>query len=281
MKLSRILSLINIFFISLPLFSQGIIIDHKCTDISKIPDFWINQVKSLIKLHYAHTSHGSQLTKGIERLANPSLPVYDPRLKFKLEERKLPSSLDLCIMDGQLHESYVISDMYWRNGGDSHTRKTLNTYATINVSMFSWCTEVSYYSEGYMKNEYLKIMSRLEQDYPNVTFIYMTGNAQKTGELGYNRHLRNEQIREYCRKNNKVLFDFGDLDTWYNGEQSTYDYNGQKIPKEHPYYKGNECMHTTFESCENKGRALWWLLARIVGWKQAKHDYNSDGIAKK
>ncbi len=38
---------------------------------------------------------------------------------------------------------------------------------------------------------------------------------------------------------------------------------------EHPHYHGDEAAHTTFESCENKGRAFWWLLARIAGWDGA------------
>jgi hypothetical protein len=31
------------------LLSQGIIIDHTCTDITKIPDSWINKVKSQLR----------------------------------------------------------------------------------------------------------------------------------------------------------------------------------------------------------------------------------------
>jgi len=257
---------ISMIFIATPVFTQGIIVDHKCTDVSKIPDKWVKNAKSQIKLHYAHTSHGGQLIAGIERLANSSLPVYDPRLKYALKESQLPISPDLCIMDGQLNTSYVGSDLYWRNGGESYPRKTLKIYPSINVSMFSWCSELNYYTPEYLNDGYLTIMSELEKEFPQVIFVYMTGNAQLTGELGYTRHMRNEQIRKFCRENKKVLYDFADLDSWYNGEQATFFYNGQEIPVEHPHYRGNECMHTTYESCENKGKAFWWLLARIAGW---------------
>jgi len=87
----------------------------------------------------------------------------------------------------------------------------------------------------------------------------LPGNAQSDDR---NRYDRNEQIRKYCIDNNKVLFDFADLDCWYNGEQHTE--NG--IPIEHPEYNGDEAGHTTFSSCENKGKAFWWLMARISGW---------------
>ena len=248
------------------LFPQGIIIDHNCTNVSQIPDFWIEQVKTVIKLHYAHTSHGGQLTSGIERLANPSLPGYDSRLTYVLQFKSLPISSELCIMDGQLSATYITPEKYWKDGGDSFTRASLDTYTAINVSMFAFCTQLNSSDEAYVTN-YLNVMSQLEQDYPGVTFVYFTGNAQSEGSGGHNRYLRNEQIRDYCRLNNKVLFDFADLDAWYNGEQATYIYNNQTVPVEHPQYNGNDCQHTASLSCETKGKALWWLLARIAGWE--------------
>ncbi|MCD4735297.1 MAG: hypothetical protein K8R53_04595, partial [Bacteroidales bacterium] len=41
---------------------QGIIIDHTCEELSNIPMSWIDSVQEKQKWHYAHTSHGGQLT---------------------------------------------------------------------------------------------------------------------------------------------------------------------------------------------------------------------------
>ena len=39
---------------------QTIIIDHTCTDLSQIPEHWIEAARELA-IHYAHTSHGGQV----------------------------------------------------------------------------------------------------------------------------------------------------------------------------------------------------------------------------
>ena len=250
-------------FVSLPICSQaaqGIIIDHACTDITKIPDSWINQVKSSLKIHYAHTSHGEQPLEGFSRLmaANPKYNYYPDNCNVPITPEYM------SLMDGQYYdycETYISPDLYWEGElGLTMTRSVLNSF-DVNISMWAWCTQLNYYTQAEVQ-VYLNNMAQLESEYPGVTFVYMTGNAQSGDDEGQNRYDRNNQIREFCRQNNKILFDFADLDCWYGGEQHT----AAGIPTEHPHYNGDEAAHTTFESCENKARAFWWLLARIAGW---------------
>ncbi len=56
-------------------------------------------------------------------------------------------------------------------------------------------------------------MSGLEEDFPDVTFVYMTGHLDGN-RLTVNLHLRNEQIRDYCRANEKFLYDFADIESY-------------------------------------------------------------------
>ncbi|MCF8083333.1 MAG: hypothetical protein K9M96_09570 [Deltaproteobacteria bacterium] len=243
----------------LPGYSRAITIDHTCTDMTRIPDYWIDQVKQMLKVHYAHTSHGEQITVGLERLS-----AADSKYNFYPDNCTVPDTTShLSLMDGQYYDgdcaTYITPDLYWQGTSAMNITRSVLTSFDVNISLWAWCTQLDYYSQSQVQT-YLNNMARLESEFPEVTFVYMTGNAQSEGEQ--NRYDRNQQIREYCRNNNKVLFDFADLDCWYGNEQHT----ASGIPSEHPQYEGDEAGHTTYESCENKARAFWWLLARIAGW---------------
>jgi hypothetical protein len=268
-------SLIVLAGAALSVFAQGIVIDHTCTDLDEIPSVWITVVQNTIQSHYAHTSHGGQLTYGVEFIEDTN-SFYDCEVGYLT----LPTASGAyCVFDGQENGGYVGPEDYWQtSSGLNLTRDVLNNNPSIDTSMWCWCGQCSYYSAAQVQ-EYLDAMTLLEGEYPDVTFIYFTGNAQEEDSGGYNRYQRNNQIRDYCTANNKVLFDFADLDCWwYNTstqqwEQHTYNYSGTDVPSEHPQYYGDEYAHTTAESCTVKGSAWWWMMSVLAGW-------SSTGIAQ-
>jgi hypothetical protein len=244
----------------------GLIIDHTCIDIDMIPSEWIESAQDNVRIHYAHTSHGGQITEGLSIIESDNSSFH-----VSIDSSAVPTEADaLCILDGNPPETYITPDLYWQGSSAvALTQNTLDNNPSVTVSFWSWCTQLDSYSEEDVQ-QYLDTMSSLEAANLGVTFVYMTGNAQATDESGYNRWLRNEQIRQYCRDNNKVLFDFADLDCWSNGDHSTYDYivgmETLHIPVEHPNFNGDEAAHTTYASCEQKGYAFWWLVTMLAGW---------------
>ena len=253
--------------------STPLIIDHICTDLPQIPDRWIDSVQVNFCMHYVHTSHGEQLTVGLQRIENDN-----QKYSVAIGNQTLPiESQAFCIFDNPEGDpkDYWYSNE-WENGMDK-TRQILQTHPTINLSMFMWCIDLYYEGEAYVQ-AYLDSMAKLEREFPDVNFIYATCHAQydwapQYNIDGYNRCLRNEQIRSYCRQNNKILYDFEDLDSWWfnpstqQWEQNTAVVQGHVIPMQHSRYEGDQAGHTTYESCEQKGKAVWWMLARIAGWE--------------
>ena len=112
-------------------YCQPLIIDHNYTDLSLIPSEWIDAVQSDCRMHYAHTSHGGQLTTGLSRIESS-----DAAYSFARASSSLPAeSGAFCMFDGQEHDTYITPDEYWQTAtGMDYTRDVLDNNPTINYS---------------------------------------------------------------------------------------------------------------------------------------------------
>jgi hypothetical protein len=248
-------------------YSQAIIIDHNCTDINQIPDSWINEAKEGFKISYGHTSHGSQIVTGMDILKNADGSLYD----YDHDG----SSGTLSFHDYEPSGDLGNPD---RTTWAQETRDLLDTPSNDrNLIMWSWCGQVSGSSESDI-NTYLDLMDQLEADYPSVTFVYMTGHLDGSGEAG-SLHVRNNQIRNYCMMNDKILFDFADIESYdpdgnyflNRGADDECYYDGGNWADEwcaaHPgECESCDCAHSRCLNCQLKGKAFWWMMARIAGW---------------
>ncbi|WP_434042685.1 MULTISPECIES: hypothetical protein [Sorangium] len=87
-----------------------------------------------------------------------------------------------------------------------------------------------------------------------------------------NRAKRNQKNRDFRSDHGKILFDFEDMDAHWRGERHTAVVDGTEIPMQHPRFdvrvSGNseyEHTHTTQDSCEDKARAFWRMMAALEG----------------
>ena len=216
--------------------AQGIIIDHNDTNITALTETAINKAKTNLHIGYGHTSHGSQVTTGMSGLVafanggGKGLALSADI--FAWNNGGTGGALDLEEGAGYGSGWLERDAGYWETWRDETIEYLEDpSHADVNVIMWSWCGQVSSRTEATMLSQYLTPMSELEAAYPDVTFVYMTGHLDGSG-LNGNLHQRNEQIRQYCQANGKVLYDFADIETW----DPDGNYYGDKTPNDNCDY---------------------------------------------
>jgi hypothetical protein len=249
---------------------ESIVADHTCTDIDQIPEHWIDVAKANFGISYGHTSHGSQIISGMK-----ALEEKDAFYSFS----SYPSKRHLTIFDREPRGDLGNPD---RKTWYFRTKELLDHgWGDTNIIIWSWCGQVSSATQRDIET-YLELMDELEKAYPEVVFIYMTGHLDGTGARG-NLNVRNNQIRDFCRRNNKVLYDFADIESFdpdgryflnlNANDGCEYIENGLEKNWAAAWCESNpgkctpySCAHSMSLNCDMKARAFWWLMARLAGW---------------
>ena len=197
-----------------------------------------------LSVYFGHTSLGSQLVSGLANLG-PGL-----------------SLVDLTEDDADLGSSD------WHTRTDAH----LAAHSQVRVVVWSWCGQQSSNSEAQVQ-DYLAKMSALEAKYPAVQFVYMTGHlrgaySEFLYETAENQVLQrnNRLVREYCAAHGKWLFDFADIEAYPDDSVMQCSFEGMPVECTWPETPTFDCAHSRAPNCLRKGKAFFWLLARMTGW---------------
>ncbi|MBN2295239.1 MAG: hypothetical protein JXM70_22605 [Pirellulales bacterium] len=282
------------------LVEAGFVIDHNDTDIMSLSLSSINLAKDTLHIGYGHTSHGSQVTTGMTAMNTfmngDGLNNTYPDDTFKWVDSSSPPAgvldLDDYFKSGDLGNPDRIT---WA----ASTRDYLNDPANsdVNVIMWSWCGQADTTAANI--DIYLNLMNDLEEDYPDVNFVYMTGHTNGCSTTG-NLFLRNQQIRDYCIANDKILYDFADIESWdpdgeYYGDKLVtdncdYDSDGngtrdknwatdwQNSHEEGTDWFDCSCAHSQPLNGNQKAYAAWALWTEIAeSIPYTPGDANRDG----
>ena len=275
------------------------LINHTCTKISEIPESAIIQAKEQLHIAYSHTSHGSQLTNGMSGL----VPFMNARgvtnNLYAWEQGGAGGALDM-------HDDAMGSDVGYYPGWVDKTRSYLGAVdpqtgrgtgknGHINVVIWSWCGQVSEkYKNGTLNSQYLEPMSQLESEYFGIRFVYMTGHldhAQDADNKG-----ANQAIRTFCAQNNKVLYDFADIESYdpdgnfyqyANDDCSYYSSTGTALGNWATEWQASHTKGVDWYECSSahsqplnanlKAYAAWWLWASLAGWDSQATAITSSG----
>ncbi|MCF8358228.1 MAG: hypothetical protein K9H26_05675 [Prolixibacteraceae bacterium] len=262
---------------------EPIIVDHNCTAIEAIPVEYIDQARNELIIAYGHTSHGSQLITGMEGLDGFMQGKGYDASTFSFNHDGSDGAL--ALHDAPFSNAYDLGNLDFTAWAEA-TRQYLNQHNEINVVMWSWCGQVSWASDDDI-NTYLSLMNDLEADFKTVAFVYMTGHLDGSGVDGtLNRN--NNKIRDFCLENNKILYDFADIESYDPDGETNYmeryandncDYIDEN-DRERNWATEWQDAHTQGEdwySCSAahsqalngnlKAYAAWWLYARLANWE--------------
>ncbi len=300
--------------------TSGFIVDHTHTNLSDIPDEWIARVKSDLHIAYSHTSHGSQLTTGLNSLeafpdfGNQYAWVNDSvgdnnSLSWADSIPGAPNDLSQGDTDSNGNGIADWADLTYSFLDDP------NNYH-VNVIIWSWCNIAGHNIPRYLDSMEWLIAQFGEggahpraADHP-VEFVFMTAHANGGGE-GDSSDAPNEQIRAHVAAHNRILFDFSDIENYnpdgdyfldkriddalYYDSTPPYDsgprdanwaseflllHDGEELDQlttgegVSGYNGTGSCAHSPEGgetndarlNCVLKGRAVWYLLARLAGW---------------
>jgi hypothetical protein len=264
-----------------PSLAAGVIIDHRDATLVGMPLAAILNARNQLHIAYAHTSHGSQVIDGMTKLREfmdgGGLGLSYPSHTFGWADGPADTALDI--------DDYFVEGDLGSPNWPTLTRTYLDDSANadVNVVMWSWCGQADTTAANI--NQYLSLMTGLETDYPDVTFVYMTGHVNGCSTTG-NLFLRNQQIRDYCVANNKVLYDFADIESYdpdgnYYGDKLVDDYcaydsdgDGSRdrnwaVAWQDSHKKGVdwfvcECAHSQPLNGNQKAYAAWSLWTSIA-----------------
>lgn len=264
---------VNAFLISG--FAESVIINHTSTRLSHVPPEYIDLARKQLRVAFAHSGIGDQIIQGMDALRERNLSLFSYNWSGRGDalsfwNRSPPG--DLGTPD--------------RRAWVARTREFLRGRGSDrNLMVWLWGDQVGN-AEVDDIDTYLENMAELEREFPRVRFVYATGRLNGTGELG-NLHRRNEQIREFCRDNGKILYDFADIESFdpdgkinYNKlfGRSSCDY----VDGEHrgnwarEWVRKNQHLNLALPlrvvdteplNAALKARAFWFMLARLAGWQ--------------
>ena len=253
------------------------IIDHTCTDPSKIPVDALELAKTRILFQYSrYGAHGDQILFGLDELE-----AYNPLFVSAVGDCNFPAEYPaLRVMNGFWEippffscNTWLEPKFYWQS--DLGIMWFIYNFLSQKKPWFNatiWIWEDSNIVNFRVLNEFGSMIGLLDyylndlfriffaSEAPPIAFVISTAPADTANGLRYEK---NKTIKRIATTLGFYLLDIEDIESWYNGEQYLVD----GIPTRHPHYADDGSGGgTNWDLRIAKATAFWWLSARLAGW---------------
>lgn len=206
--------------------------------------------------YFIHASVGNNILEGIS--GNNSLNNLDPG-RYQLTKQTLSTANGLPTPPSPTQPGKIYEHL-WTSGGTS-AQKMANFQTAVEAGWQAPAVDVAFMKFCYLDgiyglgspansvsniankaNDYLTMMSSLEQSHSGTRFVYMTmpllvwrpaddpyiiPNYYDSLEI---INAYNDVVRAYCEQNGKLLYDIADIEAHDpNGNETTFEYHGKTL----------------------------------------------------
>jgi len=245
--------------------SNYIIIDHTSVILADtIPDEYLNAAKNY-DVYLQHASVGHNIVDGLVSLKTN--PRYDTEFTNSAWGAN-GATVEWYVNHNGIADNSIENPPTFEKIDIFNTTMRNNDFAThIDIAIMKLCYIDIWAGEpSELLKKYTDVMAALENDYKETRFVYFTMPlvwSQDSVSNSY-RESYNNLLRAYCKDNNKVLFDFADIES--HDPSGNLITNDDGIPSLYSEYT-QDGGHLWPEGADRVARAFWVLMAKIDGWK--------------
>lgn len=216
-----------------PAHGQGIVADHRATDLGSVPDAAIVDAANL-RLLVRHASVGGNISSGLDALYTQDAR-YD-RALWDFQNRGNPG---------------------WQEKVDDLVTEAAAQSSSFDVLTMKFC----YIDPNASFTYYRDALLGLEAASPAKIFVWWTIPIETSGNTA--RQAFNDLVRAYAVANRKVLFDIADIESHDAAGVKRTDSSGRELLCDEWTSDGG---HLNGAGSVRVASALWWLMARAGGW---------------